>query len=140
VLGPLAVDATGASIDGLIAAGDAGGFIDPMTGDGLRFAVRGGELAASAALHVLERGWSGVHAQLAGARRREFAAKWRFNRGLRGLVASSLAVSAVARAARLTPAVVGAIVRYAGDCGLASVAPTLEPERAEVSNGSSAGC
>ena len=31
---------------GLLLAGDAAGFIDPMTGDGLRFAVRGGELAA----------------------------------------------------------------------------------------------
>jgi 2-polyprenyl-6-methoxyphenol hydroxylase-like FAD-dependent oxidoreductase len=28
-------------------AGDAAGFIDPMTGDGLRFAVQGGELAAA---------------------------------------------------------------------------------------------
>ena len=38
------------AIDGLLLAGDAAGFIDPMTGDGLRFAVRGGELAARAAL------------------------------------------------------------------------------------------
>jgi hypothetical protein len=50
VLGPLAVDATGARLDGLLLAGDAAGFIDPMTGDGLRFAVRGGELAAAAAM------------------------------------------------------------------------------------------
>ena len=41
------------------------GFIDPMTGDGLRFAVRGGELAARAALEALEHGWAGVHARLA---------------------------------------------------------------------------
>ena len=32
------------------------GFIDPMTGDGLRFALRGGELAAEAALRELESG------------------------------------------------------------------------------------
>ena len=36
-----------------------------MTGDGLRFAVQGAELAAAAALHALSRGWAGVHARLA---------------------------------------------------------------------------
>jgi hypothetical protein len=36
--------------EGLLVAGDAAGFVDPMTGDGLRFAVRGGELVADAAL------------------------------------------------------------------------------------------
>ncbi len=60
VLGPLAGDATGRTIDGLLLAGDAAGFIDPMTGDGLRFAVRGGELAAAAALEALAQGWQGV--------------------------------------------------------------------------------
>ena len=35
------------AISGLLLAGDAAGFIDPMTGDGLRFAVRGGVLAAA---------------------------------------------------------------------------------------------
>src|SRR5262249_53196745 len=38
VMGPLAVDAAGAGMSGLLLAGDAAGFIDPMTGDGLRFA------------------------------------------------------------------------------------------------------
>jgi menaquinone-9 beta-reductase len=69
VLGPLAVDATAAAApDGLLLAGDAAGFIDPMTGDGLRFAIRGGELAALAALEALEHGWRGVHAGVAAAR------------------------------------------------------------------------
>ena len=94
VLGPLAVDALGTGIDGLLLAGDAAGFIDPMTGDGLRFAVRGGELAAIAALEALEHGWRGVHDRLAARRRREFAGKWRFNRALRALVASPRAVDA----------------------------------------------
>src|SRR6185295_5736080 len=72
VLGPLAVDATGNMMDGLLLAGDAAGFIDPMTGDGLRFAVRGGELAAAAALRALEHGWRGLHDRLAAERRAEF--------------------------------------------------------------------
>ena len=119
VLGPLAVDASEASIDGLLLAGDASGFVDPMTGDGLRFAVRGGELAALAALDALEHGWGGVHARLRAARRREFAAKWRFNRALRALVASPMAVRSAAAAARISPGLVRAIVARAGDCNLA---------------------
>jgi flavin-dependent dehydrogenase len=123
VLGPLAVDAAGESIDGLLLAGDASGFVDPITGDGLRFAVRGGELAALAALDAIEHGWNGVHARLRAARRREFASKWRFNRALRALVASPIAVRSAAAAARLSPGLVRAIVARAGDCDLAESRP-----------------
>ena len=56
VLGPLAVNARAAGCPGLLLAGDAAGFVDPMTGDGLRFALRGGELAAQAALDELASG------------------------------------------------------------------------------------
>jgi menaquinone-9 beta-reductase len=120
VLGPLAVDVTGGAIDGLILAGDAAGFIDPMTGDGLRFAVRGGELAALAALRALEYGWTGIHSRLAVERRQEFAGKCRFNRALRALVASPLAVQAAARGARFAPGVVRALIARAGDCDIAA--------------------
>src|SRR5262249_61388567 len=58
VLGPLAVDVAPAAVDGLLLAGDAAGFIDPMTGDGLRFAIHGGELAAAAPLDALAPGWT----------------------------------------------------------------------------------
>jgi menaquinone-9 beta-reductase len=119
VLGPLAVDHVDASLDGLLLAGDASGFVDPMTGDGLRFAVRGAELAADAALAALKHGWSGIHQQLGAARRREFAGKWRFNRALRALVASPRAIEAAAFGARLAPAVMRAVIARAGDCDAA---------------------
>ena len=64
------------------------GFIDPMTGDGLRFAVRGGELAAEVGARGARRHAGAPHVRLARLRRREFAAKWRFNRALRALVES----------------------------------------------------
>ena len=121
VLGPLAVDAADAADAfprGLLLAGDAAGFIDPMTGDGLRFAVRGGELAAAAALEALEHGWNGVHARLAAQRTREFGAKWRFNRALRALVASPAALRAATAAGRLVPSAVRALIARAGDCDL----------------------
>jgi flavin-dependent dehydrogenase len=116
VLGPLAVDPTGTAIDGLLMAGDAAGFVDPMTGDGLRFAIRGAELAAASALEALGRGWSGVHARLAARRRREFSGKQRFNRALRALVASPRAVGAAAIGAQLAPAILQAVILRAGDC------------------------
>ena len=118
VLGPLAVDVTRHAIPGLLLAGDAAGFIDPMTGDGLRFAVRGGELAAEAALQALANGWKGVHARLAQERRREFATKWRFNRTLRTLVSFPAAVRVGEAVALVAPSVLRAVVRRAGDCEL----------------------
>jgi flavin-dependent dehydrogenase len=132
VLGPLAADPTGHAIDGVIVAGDAAGFIDPMTGDGLRFAVRGGELAASASLDALAHGWTGVHTRLAGERRREFGAKWRFNRALRGAVSSHPLLDSASLGARLAPWLVRAIIRYAGDCGLA--ATTAQTRELEIAN------
>lgn len=116
VLGPLAVDVDEPRVDGLLLAGDAAGFIDPLTGDGLRFAVLGAELAASAALDALEHGWTGVRGRLAEARRAAFASKWRFNRALRALVGSPVALSAAATGARLAPGIIRRVIEYAGDC------------------------
>ena len=116
VLGPLAVDVRDAAIEGLLLAGDAAGFVDPMTGDGLCFAIRGAELAAHAALTALEHGWNGVHDSLAFQRRATFAGKWRFNRTLRAIVASPPAVAVAAAGARVAPAVLRQAIAYAGDC------------------------
>ena len=115
MLGPLAVECVAAGVPGLLVAGDAAGFIDPMTGDGLRFALRGGELAALEALRALEHGAGDAHVRLARARAREFRAKWRFNRTLRSLSASPAAVRAAAAAAGWVPSCVQKAVLYAGD-------------------------
>ena len=88
------VECAAAGAPGLLLAGDAAGFIDPMTGDGLRFAIRGAELAALEALRALEHGVDGAHVRLGRARRQEFRAKWRFNRALRVLVGSPAARAA----------------------------------------------
>jgi len=122
-LGPLAVDASGAGYPGLLVAGDAAGFVDPMTGDGLRFAIRGGELAAEAALRELSMG-TPAWRSLREARTREFGPKWRINRGLRALVASPRAVHVVSQLARGWDAPVRAMVSVAGDVKLAQHAAT----------------
>jgi flavin-dependent dehydrogenase len=120
VLGPLAIDANDQGVAGLLLAGDAAGFIDPMTGDGLRFAIRGGVLAGQAALEALSGGWHDVHARLTSARHREFGAKWRFNRALRATVASPAAVRVGALTAGFWPGLFHRIISVAGDCGVAS--------------------
>ena len=118
VLGPLAVESKAAGCPGLLLAGDAAGFVDPMTGDGLRFAIHGGELAARAALAELE---SGVPAfdQLGVWRAREFAGKWRINRVLRALVGSPPALSFAARATQAWRTPVDHLVSVAGDVAMA---------------------
>jgi geranylgeranyl reductase family protein len=122
-LGPLAVDGVTAGYPGLLLAGDAAGFVDPMTGDGLRFAVRGGELAAEAALEELSTG-APACATLWKARAREFGPKWRINRGLRTLVNSPRAVGVAARVAKRWSSPVRLLVRLAGDVNLVRDAET----------------
>jgi flavin-dependent dehydrogenase len=120
VLGPLAVNVAPARRlpPGLLFAGDAAGFVDPMTGDGLRFAIRGGELSAMAAIRALSHGWQGVQAGLEATRAREFGGKWRFNRSLRTLLGSGWGVELASLSARLAPSLVRAIVAHASDGGL----------------------
>ena len=115
VLGPLAVDAAAPGAPGLLLAGDAAGFIDPMTGDGLRFAVRGGELAAAVALAVFAGKCAAPHIRLARVRRREFAGKWRFNRALRRLVDGGVTVEAAGLVASAAPWILRRTIAYAGD-------------------------
>ena len=118
MLGPMAVDSTAAGAPGLLLAGDAAGFIDPMTGDGLRLALAGAELAAAVALDVLAGRLSPeiAHVELARRRQAAFAAKWRFNRTLRSLVTYPQGVATAAVAARVMPSMFEAVIRYAGDC------------------------
>jgi flavin-dependent dehydrogenase len=115
VLGPMAVDVPRAGVRGLLLAGDAAGFIDPITGDGVRLALRGGELAAETALASLEHPERPWHETLTRRRARAFRAKHRFNRLVRTIVASEHAVRAGAISATLAPGLMRRIISYAGD-------------------------
>jgi len=115
VLGPLAVDASAAGVPGMLLAGDAAGFIDPMTGDGLRFAVIGAEMAAKVALGTLAHRMRAPHQTLARMRRGEFAGKWRFNRVLRQVVGSGLALDVAGVTASVAPVLLRHTIAYAGD-------------------------
>lgn len=118
VLGPLAVNARASGCPGLLLAGDAAGFVDPITGDGLRFALRGGILAAEYALRELETGRA-QHLELHAARAREFSRKWLVNRALRALVASPRGVALAARVSAHWNGPVRSLIALAGDVQLA---------------------
>ena len=128
VLGPMALDVAVPGAAGLLLAGDAAGFIDPMTGDGIRLALAGAEMAAAVADAVLcgELAAAAAPALLARRRRAAFAGKWRFNRAVRGLVGSH-AVRGAAIAARVWPRLFEAMVCYAGDVQAAPRAATEAP-------------
>jgi geranylgeranyl reductase family protein len=115
-LGPLAVECPVPGMAGLLLAGDAAGFVDPMTGDGLRLAMRGAELAASVGLDALDRGGvAAAHLRLGAERRRALGRKLRFNRMLRALSGSTPAVRGAARATRLSSWPLRRVIRYVGD-------------------------
>jgi flavin-dependent dehydrogenase len=114
-LGPLAVDCGSGGMPGLLLAGDAAGFVDPMTGDGLRFAMRGAELAVLEVLHALEHGNADAHVRLLAARRRAFAAKWRFNRTMRWMVEDRRTLRLAEIGAGVVPSMFRHAIRYAGD-------------------------
>ncbi len=99
----------------MLLAGDAAGFIDPMTGDGLYFAMRGGELAARAVLAALAEGEPAPHRWLAAERRREFAFKRAFDRVLRRIVSRPGSVALASRVARVYPGAIRHMVQIAGD-------------------------
>ncbi|MDP1570293.1 MAG: FAD-dependent monooxygenase [Vicinamibacterales bacterium] len=130
MLGPMAVDAQRAGVPGLLLAGDAAGFIDPMTGDGLRLALAGAELAAAVTLDVLGGGLTpaGAPAALLARRRAAFGAKWIFNRTLRRLVDAPRGVRLASTTARVLPALFAGMIRYAGDVEAPGMPPFARQE------------
>ena len=116
VLGPLAFDVATAGSPGLLLAGDAAGFVDPITGDGLNLAMQGAVLAAESASEVLQIGdWNGVIARLNQRRAAALGTKLKFNRAMRVLTSSPTGVRLAAVGARLAPAILRRIIVEAGD-------------------------
>jgi geranylgeranyl reductase family protein len=117
VLGPLAIDTRVPGRAGLLLVGDAAGFIDPMTGDGIRLALTSAEVAADTVAAALSGRIhpSVAHASYARELRARLGWKRAFNRAMRGLVSSPRSVTLAARGATLWPGVLRAAIRYAGD-------------------------
>ena len=76
-LGPLAYRAQAVTASGAALVGDAAGFLDPFTGEGIHAGLRGGKLLARTAVRALETAESPVLRTYATAWRQQFLPKWR---------------------------------------------------------------
>ncbi|MEW5926576.1 MAG: NAD(P)/FAD-dependent oxidoreductase [Gemmatimonadota bacterium] len=113
--------------DGAVLVGDAAGYYDPFTGQGIFRALRGAELAAEAVGAALHCGDASA-AALAGyerARRRAFGAGERMQRLVEAFVARPRALAAVSRRLGRAPELADALIRVTGD--LAPVRSLLHP-------------
>jgi geranylgeranyl reductase family protein len=116
--GPLAVRCRAAAADGAVLIGDAAGFYDPFTGEGVTLALRGAELAAEAAHAALARGGREPLPRLVGYERARDEAtrdKFRFNHRLQLALSWPRAANAIARRLRRRPDLADRLVGVAGD-------------------------
>jgi flavin-dependent dehydrogenase len=116
--GPLTMGVRTPGAPGLFLAGDAAGFVDPATADGLSLAIQGGRLAALEALTTLEDGeFASAIGRLADARTRAMGRKLQFDRWVRRCLATPAAVDAASMSARVIPGAFRRVLRYASDLG-----------------------
>jgi geranylgeranyl reductase family protein len=113
-IGPLALESRAAWAPGVLLVGDAAGFLDPFTGEGVALALRGAALAAEVGHAWLQgTGDLAAYGRLHHALARE---KFRFNRMVQWLVAHPAAANLAARALSRLPRVADRLVGIAGDC------------------------
>ena len=113
-IGPLALEARRVSAPGALLVGDAAGFYDPFTGEGVTLALRGAELAAEVAHRALANGSTDLRLY---DRLRDDATrdKFRLNRLLQRIVAWPALANAVARRLARRPDLADRLVGIAGD-------------------------
>jgi len=115
--GAMAMSTTRQTFDGAALVGDASGYVDPITGEGIYFALKGAELLSHSLVNALRRGRTDAQAlrpYLAG-RRREIAPRIAFSLLLqRGLRHPAL-VGAAFRVLAARPRLVDTLVSVTGD-------------------------
>jgi menaquinone-9 beta-reductase len=114
-IGPLAIVARRLSVPGALLVGDAAGFYDPFTGEGVTLALRSAELASAVAGRALT---SATTRDLAAYDRLRHAAtrdKFRLNRILQYVVSWPALADAVARRLAGRPDLADRLVGIAGD-------------------------
>jgi len=114
-IGPLALEARQAWAPGALLVGDAAGFYDPFTGEGVTLALRSAELAAEAADAAL-RADDPSRLFVYEVRRREATRdKFRFNRLIQQVVGRPWLANLMARRLAARPALADRLVGIAGD-------------------------
>jgi menaquinone-9 beta-reductase len=116
-MGPLAYRVGEPRVGGVLLAGDAAGFYDPFTGEGLYTALRSAELLAEAVHPALAAGdvSAAALAPYARAKRAAFADKARVTRALQLIIAHRRLANGAARFLRRRPALLGTLMGVIGD-------------------------
>jgi menaquinone-9 beta-reductase len=115
--GPFDWPTTRAVADGALLVGDAAGYYDPFTGQGIFRALRGAELAAAAADEALRRGdlSAAAFAPYERARRRAFGTGERLQGVIEAALSCPRLFGAVAAGFARLPALADALVATTGD-------------------------
>jgi geranylgeranyl reductase family protein len=116
-MGPLAYRVGEPRVGGVLLAGDAAGFYDPFTGEGLYTALRSAELLAEVAHPALTSGdvSVGALAPYALAKRAAFADKARVMQALQLIIAHRRLANSAARFLQRRPALLGTLMGVIGD-------------------------
>ncbi len=116
-MGPLAYRVGEPRVGGVLLAGDAAGFYDPFTGEGLYTALRSAELLAEVAHPALSTGdvSADALAPYARAKRAAFADKARVTRALQFIIAHRRLANGAARFLQRRPALLSALMGVIGD-------------------------
>jgi geranylgeranyl reductase family protein len=116
-MGPLAYRVGEPRVGGVLLAGDAAGFYDPFTGEGLYTALRSAELLAEVAHPALTMGdvSAGALAPYARAKRAAFADKARVTQALQLIIAHRRLANSAARLLQRRPALLGTLMGVIGD-------------------------
>jgi len=116
-MGPLAYRVTPPSHGGVLLVGDAAGFYDPFTGEGIFSALRGAELAAETAARALDSGDVSARALHAyhRARRDAFRAKERLTRAIQFVIRRRWAANMMATLLERRPGLLDLLMGVIGD-------------------------
>lgn len=116
-LGPLAHRADPPRTGGVLLVGDAAGFYDPFTGEGVFTALRSAELATETIVSALRAGdvRAGVLASYERARRQAFAGKERVTRALQLIIRHRWLATRACRALARRPALLDGLLGVFGD-------------------------
>ncbi|GAC1308571.1 MAG: NAD(P)/FAD-dependent oxidoreductase [Vulcanimicrobiaceae bacterium] len=123
-VGPLAFDVSNVTADGCVLVGDAAGFLNPFTGQGVFLALRGAAEASEAIADACARSGdaAGAFDAYAASRKHDFATRRRLTRFVDVLVDAPLLARRVVGRLRRRPEL--------ADTLLGALAGTLAPERA----------
>jgi len=116
-LGPLAHRVTPPRVGGVLLVGDAAGFYDPFTGEGVFSALRSAELAVDTGVSALRAGdlSVGALARYERARRAVFGGKERVTRALQFVIGHRRLANLACRALARRPALLDALLGVFGD-------------------------